>query len=217
MEENTQNLVDELVEQKTALEESINMDILAEGVRNNYFDFTFNGSEYRVKNGNYKERNEARQYKSKKMNEFIRTKEYLFESELKKKYKDVGVDIAKMESEIKYAQKEVGDLQVNIGKMLANPDVKEEDFKPIKVKVEEIISVITNKTAELSSYMEFSAESQLKIEFYNYLGFLTTLKKNESGEYVKAFSNLNEFFEIEESMAIQIIYFVSTLLSGNEG
>ena len=203
-------VVDSVEKLNKEIVEANEQDLLKEVLINNAGEFEFAGQKYRVTAGSYKQRSEARSYKSKKLQEFLKTKEYLFNNELIAKYKAVGIDIDKIEQKIKATHKEVEKVQEALGKLVSNTETNEKDYEPFKDKLTDMLMKIREYTGEYTELMENSAESQLRVAYYNYLTYLVVEKLQED-KWVRAFNSMDEFMGSKEEFIVQAIYLITNL------
>jgi hypothetical protein len=200
----------EVKEIEKEIDDANTQDLLKEVIVNNAGEFDFEDVKYKVSSGNYRQRSEARAYKAKKLQEFLKSKEYLFGNELIAKYKSVGIDVLAIESKIKATHKEVEKIQEDLGKLIANTETKEQDYEPFKSKLEELFIKIREYTGEYTELMENSAESQLRVAYYNYLAYLV-VEKLDGDKFVKAFKSYDEFMTMDEAFIVQAIYLITNL------
>jgi hypothetical protein len=186
---------DRMVEAKEIVEsmnKEINLNEIAEMVKNNFIIFEHNELKYRVHLLSYKEKIELDGLRRKKFGELLQDKDILLEKELIKNYKLKGIDIeSEIDNPVKKLQAKILDVQLKLGESLSK---KESDLilKEYKKQLDELIKEKQTLETQKTLLLEFSLENQL----LNYTAAITTylsLDTLKDEKWERMFKSIEEF------------------------
>lgn len=207
MENSEVNLINDLREQ---IKNSHNSELVEFGIMNNEIVFKINDIEYKVTKPTFGNKQELFKAKTKKFNELIKDKEFLFREDLKKQYKDRNIDIDDMENvNIALATKKKR-LQEELGEALTK-QVAESEYKELKKQIEEIDLQIAENIQKINSLMEFCIEHQLFIFSYSYLIMLVVFKK-ENDKWIRLWNSYDEFNNTDDRLVSEIAIYASFVI-----
>jgi hypothetical protein len=197
-EELTKEQKEGVEEQNKEIKDLLNQDFVSQAIAGNEFEFEVLGKTYKVVKPTTIQRQEAYQMKVRQYMKLMKEKDeqgnFLFstEKQLRKQYKDRGIDISDIETKIVSLQNEKNSYQEKLGKALVDK-ASDKDLQILKTEIEKINSEIVDLSSEKNSLLEYSLENQSVGYFYEYLTFCMTHIKNEKGEYERAWKTLEDF------------------------
>jgi len=201
----------------------VNLKDLPGMVEDNFIPFEYKEENYRIRKPKFREKKELQNLRAQKYMELLKVKDnegncvYKSEGDLIAYYKEQGIDIAALDSEVKKLQIQLKDAYFKLGEAIKD-GLKEEQLRPF----EDDIDVIKNKMSKLlvkkTHYLEFSIENQLIIESFYFLAFLLTeksVKEEEEEKWVKVWNTYNDFLEADEVLANRAGFYASCITSEN--
>lgn len=210
----TEDIKEKTKQVKEQLEKDLdinNMDLIRELLRSNEFEFIHLGEDYKVSAANYRQKKLARTHKNKEYMRMLNDKIYLFEKDLRKQYKENGVDIDAIEKNIRTTIKEKEKQQLKLGEALEKK-LPEKELNIFKEKIAELNERITDLSYEKTGLLEPSIENQCLTEYYSYLAYLTSQKKVDN-KWVQVWVEYEDFLEEkDESLMNQAIYYSSLIV-----
>lgn len=188
------------------LEKTVQMEDI---VKDNKIEFEVGKNLYRLRLPTNRENRLIDEARRKKYTEIIADDSYLFRKEWIKKYKNKGIDIKKMDSDIKTYQGEIEKLMLRLAKT--------EDTKSIGTLKDEILKVrdernqiITEKTDLLS----YSIEDSLAIYSISYTCYIVLEKKTDD-KWAKYFETYEKFDDSTNAELVnKASYYINRLLFG---
>lgn len=188
------------------LKEKHQLEMLEEDLKDNKAEFNYKDIEYRVRLFTRKDKEEIYLLNIKKYNQLLKDPDILKEADLYVVYKNKGLDIAAIDSEIRRYQAEIMDLHLKLGK-------EEEDKSPESVckayhdkivTLQESLYVAIIKRAQLLNH---SLENILE-EYISRISLFFSLEKLENEKWIRAFKSLDEYdnFNDEELLSMAQIY-----------
>ncbi len=185
------------------IEESGDLNVVAEMIKHNVIEFKINNQEYRVRLLELPDHEILNDLKTKKLMSLLQEKDnqghfvYLKEQDLIALYKERGIDVNKVIEEIKKIDIQLNEKQLAAGKAVAHNQseavIKEYDTQ-IKNLLKERGILILQKT----DYLEFSLENQLLNYVAGVVTYLTTEKKLENGTWERVWKDYDEFKNSKE-------------------
>lgn len=179
-----------------SLKETGEMNIVEELLKDNNTEFQHNGCFYRVRLLNRFEKEELEDMRCQKFNEFLQNKNILLESDLKKQYKDRGINIDEIDEKVKKLVSERENYELKLGEALSKK-ISESVLKSYKEKIQEIKYEIGAMLLQKSNLLSSSLEHRLLIyvtELVTY--FSLEIKQDEN--WVRAFLTFNDFRHCED-------------------
>jgi len=185
----------------------------AEGmIENNTIEFQYNGSIYRVRKPNRREREELRLVKNKKQTQLLKDPDNVTEEELIKVLLDrsVPVDIPKMRQDIRTFQQKIESLAVDITETASKPDRDKLIDQAESLRCEQL-----NLQYRINELLSSCVEKQLKDFIQEYLVYIV-LEKRTDTNWVKHFKNYDEFMnsanEDDDNLIYRAAHYMAALL-----
>jgi len=196
-------------EKLSELKKNIDQTFVEELLANNEKEFEYKGVTYRIRRPTFKERQEAYQKRNEKFVELLKNDKYLLEEDLKKLYKQRGVDIDELDKKISLLQKQRNDLNLKLGKALEEKK-SEPELKIYRDEIEKINEQIELLSIKKTNLLEYSIERQTFIFLYTYLTYLITEKK-ENNTWVKAWNSFEEFQNCSEDLVNLVSFYAAAM------
>jgi len=137
-------------------------------VQDNELQFKHNDKTYRVRKATYLEKQEANKFRMKKYVELLRDPDTLLERDLRKLYKDKGVDIDGIEKELTELYNTQQSLMLELGKAIQNKKPVAE-LEKYKAEVVQCNSSMQRLNQEKQALLEYSLENRILMEVYGYM------------------------------------------------
>lgn len=160
---------------------------IEEVIKNNVSIFEHEKIKYRLRKLTFEEKLELINFKGKKYLELVKNKEYLFEKEWIKIYKEREIDIEYKEKQIKLLSSQIKNWQLKLAVVNLPEEIKEVEQEITELRKKQIDYHI-----EISELMKYSIENKL-----NYLVQIYTLsiileKQVEKEKYERVFKTFEE-------------------------
>ena len=221
MEEVKTNIIQNLrAEDVRNVEETIENLLADETVKsiliNNMIEFTYKDVRYRVRKPTYKERQEVFQKRCEKHVSFLKQKDeegnfkYLSEKDLKDLYLSRGINIEKLENEIKSLRTQEKDLLIQLGKALKE-NTEEKRLELYKKDIQVIREQIGEKVIEKNTLLEFSIEHQMIVFIYSYYTMIMT-EKLVNDKWERAWKTLDEHLDSDDELISMSASYSSVLI-----
>ena len=184
--------------------------LLESALLDNKLEFDYRSIKYRIKKPSFKEKQETYKRKSIRFSELIRDKTYMLEADLKKQFKERGIDLDEMTERVKNLEREKDSLQLKLGEAI----VKQASDSELKTYKEQIATIKERQLEllnEKNNYLEFSIENQLFGESYSYLLFLCAEKLIDE-KWVKAWATYQDFEVSDEELVRTLAYYSTYML-----
>jgi len=163
-----------------------------EMIKENKITFSYEEKQYRVRVLNIREKEELDGLRRKKFGQLMQDKDILLEKDLIKVYKERGIDIDKIDAEIKKLETHNDSLYLKCGEAISKNE-SETILKSYRDQIYEIDMIkIPIFNAQKTLLLEFSLENQL----LNYVAMIITylsLDILEDGIWKRLFSTFEEF------------------------
>jgi hypothetical protein len=180
------------------MQESYQIDKVAELIRDNKIEFEFEEKQYRVRLLNSKEKDELDMIRRRKFGQLLRDKDILLEKDLIIAYKEKGVDIEDLDSKIRNINAQIDAQNYKLGEALS----KSPGDAILKTYKEEVIK-LTYKLHELTiqrgHLLEYSLENHLQNFVAQAISYLCLDIKVED-KWVRAFGTLDEFMSQDDRL-----------------
>lgn len=174
---------------------------------------------YKVSKPEYSQKKETYDMRLAEYNRLLSEKDekgnfkYKSEDEIKEIYKERGTDIDKMQDSIVELEVKKQKLLVKLGELIKNK-VPEDSLKNYREEVKKIRDKQIDTSAQVTTLLESTIETQTITLAYSYLTCLVAEKK-EGDKWVKAFNSYDEFMSFKPSSTItKIIFEASFILYG---
>ena len=190
------------------MEETVKMENV---IKDNKIVFTSGGKSFRVRKPTLSEQQEIDSIRRKKYMELVRDDSFMFRKQWVEIYKKKGIDLNKMDDDIKRIQDDLRSLLLRLAKT-AEP-------KAVKLLLAEAKKT-KNKLYELSiektDLLVYSIEDQLTIHVNSYTTYVV-LERNEGGKWTKSFKSYEDFEKSEnDDLVGKSFYFINTLMYGKK-
>lgn len=193
------------------MNEMLGLSEVAELIESNEKVFEFNSVTYRIKKPTYKQRQEVYKKKIEKYTELLKDERYLLEKDLRELYKKRGVDIDKIDIELKNKMKKRDDLMIQLGGALKLGH-SESELKILEAEIKVINFEIQEKSIERSGLLEISLEQQLLIFVYTYFVFVLAEKK-EGDNFIKLWNTYDEYENADIELINKFSYYSTMMLN----
>ena len=181
-------------------------------IQNNTIEFQYNGTIYRVRKPNRREREELRLVKNKKQTQLLKDPNNVTEEELIKILLDrsIPVDIPKMRQDIRAFQQKIESLAVDITETASKPDRDKLIEQAESLRYEQL-----NLQYRINELLSSCVEKQLKDFIQEYLVYVV-LEKKADADWVKYFKSYDEFMdsanEDDDNLIYRAAHYMAALL-----
>lgn len=196
------------------IEKEIDVVKVEELIKNNIGKFDYEGVEYRTRNATFKEKQEAYKRKVEKYTELLQNPKNLLEEDLRKLYKERGINIDDLTAQINTLEANKANLQFKLGQ-----SIKENQDDSILETLKEEIDNIDREQMQISmtktNWLQTSIESQVLIYVYQYLTYAVTEKLVKDGEeerWVKAWDNYEDFLNSDDALVNKASFQASLII-----
>lgn len=179
--------------------------LIEQSLLSNELEFEIDNVKYRIRKPSFKEKQEVYKIKSIKFSELIRDKNYMLEKDLRKLYKERGIDIDELESKFKNLEREKNTLNMKLGEALVNK-ASDEELKTLKEEIEKIRDLQIEVSMEKTNLLDYTIEQQLFSHCYSYLLYLIAEKKLDD-KWVKAWDTYQDFENTSEKTVKTFAYY----------
>jgi len=189
------------------LEDSVRLENI---VKDNKIEFKSGDRTLRVRRPNLEEQQEIDDVRRKKYLELVRDNSYLFKKQWIETYKKKGIDIGKMETDIKRIEDETRRLLLRLAKTTDKKGIGELKDQILKSRDEQFTLSI-----EKTDLLSYSIEDQTFIYAKSYTAYLI-LERKEKDKWVKHFKDFEEFQKTEDSDLISKLFYYFDVLIYSE-
>jgi len=180
------------------INESGDLNIVDEMIKNNQIEFEINDKKYRVRLLNLKEKIDLDILRRKKFGQLIQDKDILLEKDLIKVYKERGINIEEIDDKMSKIKAEVNDKQILLGESIAKND-GETILKTYSDQIKNLNDELNILFLQKTTLLEFSLENQLLNYIAQIITFLSTDVMNEEGYYRRMWKTVEEFIDSSEN------------------
>jgi len=180
-------------------------------IKDNTIKFKVKDVDYRVRLPDSDEQQILEEQQRRKYLELVKDDSFLFRKQWIEQYKKKGIDIDKMEQEIKTLDSEIKKLLLKLAQTQDKKGIKElkEDINKLRDKQYQIVIEKTN-------LLGYSIEDQLQIHVNSYTAFLVLEKKVEN-KWIKCFEKYEDFMNCKDVELInQTFGFLNYLVYNRE-
>jgi hypothetical protein len=187
------------------MQDSINKNFVESLIKNNTIEFDYDNIKYHVRLPTFKEKQEVAKKRVEKYFALLKEKDsegnyiYKLDVDLRKLYKERGMDIDIIDNDFTALESKRRLLQEKLGQALKD-NKSDMELKAYKDEIETIEKSQRELTVKKAVLLEFSLENQLLIYLYTYVTFLTTEKLVED-KWVRVWPTY-DLFEQEDEMLI---------------
>ncbi len=175
-------------------------------VKDNCIKFKINNDEYRLRKPNADEGEQIGTLRRKKYMELVKDDSYLFTKQWIEIYKKKGVNIEKMEQDIKNLEAKIKELLIRLAQLTSNEDIEKIKNEVIKLKEQ-----MYDLSIERTDYLGYSIEEQINIYATAYTCYLILEKKTDD-KWVRAFANYDAFKDNNTILTTRALYYVNYLI-----
>jgi hypothetical protein len=180
-------------------------------IKDNKIEFTYEDKSYRLRLMNRKEKEELDSLRRRRFGQLIKDKDILLESDLKKQYKERGIDLEDAMERVRELYKEKSSYDLKLGEALAN---KEEEtilksYKENIIKINYEISAIISQQTNLLSY---SLENQLA-SYVTKIAVYLSLEVQDDDKWIRQFKTLESFENFEDEKLLEKATYYCLLLN----
>ena len=186
------------------LEESLKLENV---IKDNKVEFIIKDVKYRVRKPTYAEQLKAEKERRKKYSELVDDDSYFFRKQWIEKYKKKGIDVDKMDSNIKNLQKEIELLLLKLAKSVTPNDIEllDKEIKKLRNKQFEL-------SIEKTDLLAYSIEDQILVHINSYVTWLV-LEKLIGDTWILVYDKYEDFLKSEEDELIQkAFYYINRLI-----
>ena len=188
------------------LEDSVKLEDI---IKDNKIEFKSGDKTFRVRKATIPEQQEINDVRRKKYLELVRDDSYLFKKQWIEIYKKKGIDITKIETDMKKIEDEVKRLLLRLAKTTDKKGIK--DIKNQILKSRDELYILAIEKTDLLSY---SIEDQTHVYVKSYTAYLI-LERKEGDKWVKHFKDFKEFQKLEDGdLVYKLFYYFDYLIYG---
>jgi len=179
-------------------------------VKDNKIVFESGGKSFRVRKPTLGEEHEIDHIRRKKYMELVADDSFLFRKQWIQNYKKKGIDINKMDDDIKRAQ---GDYESLLLRLAKTTDSK--SIQLLKNEIDKTKEKMYNLSLEKTDLLVYSIEDQLLIHVNSYTAY-RVLERQEKDKWTKHFNSYEDFEKSENDDLInKTFYFINHLMYGH--
>lgn len=187
------------------IQKKYDIEKIKELVKDNKITFKHNNNDYRIVLLSEEKKDALDILRRKKFGELLKDKDILFEKEIKKLYKERGIDIDEIDDKIRKAQNEIKAVNLKLGESLTKKSEPESIFKTYKNQIEDLMKEINALYIQKGNLLENSFEKTLEHYIIKVIAFLSLEIKQEDN-YVQAFEKIEDFLKQDELLGKAIGY-----------
>ena len=204
MDKRKEEIAKESLKALNEIEETVNLDNI---VKDNKIVFKIKEKTYRIRKPNIIEQEEVNKIRRKKHLEYVKDKDMLFRKQWIDIYKQKGIDLHKMDLDVKQLQNEIKALLLRLYKLedknsidAIKKEIEQKRFKQYEISME--------KTDLLSH----SIEDQLLVYVNSYVTYLV-LEEQQEDKWVKVFKDYEEFRNADNTELLnKAFYYINYLI-----
>ncbi len=209
----------EIEQIKENVKEIMNYDKVEEMLSSNELNFDFKDVKYKVKKPSFEQKLLANQKKVSKYVELLETKDdkgnfiYKSEKEMRKIYKDRGIDIDDLDKQYSSVETARNNLLLKLGKAIKD-EAPDKEMQVYRDEIKLLFNRLQEISMEKAVLLDTTIESQVNIFIFTYLAFLSAEKLVED-KWIKAWETYESFVSEEEGLVNTVVWHIS-LLSKDE-
>ena len=180
-------------------------------VKDNKIVFKSGSNSFRVRKPTLSEQQEVDAIRRKKYMELVADDSFLFRKQWIENYKKKGIDINKMDDDIKRAQ---GDYESLLLRLAKTADSK--SIELLKKEIDKTKEKMYSLSLEKTDLLVYSIEDQLLIHVNSYVAY-RVLEKQEKDKWIKPFNSYEDFEKSENHDLINKTFsFINHLMYGHD-
>ena len=198
---------------KEKVKDFANLDMLENVIANNFLEFKYKETEYKVSKPTYNQKLEANQRRIEKYTELLKAVDdqgkpkYMSESDLIALYKKRGINVNELSAQYDLLDKNRKSVQFQLGKAIKEKK-PENELKILQDKIVETYKKQQELMMRRAVLLDSSIESQVNVYTSTYLAYLITEKKVE-GKWKKAWNNYDKFISLDEALVNKVVLHAS--------
>lgn len=180
------------------MQEQYQIDKIADLIKDNKIEFSYDDKDYRVRLLNTKEKDELDMIRRRKFGQLLKDKDILLEKDLIIAYQEKGINISEIDTQIKHLNIQINDLNYKLGEAL----VKTPGDTILNTYKQDIINLtrqLYELTIQRSHLLEFSLENHLQQFVAQAISYLCLDIKIED-KWTRAFNNLDDFLTQDDRL-----------------
>ena len=186
------------------LEDSVRLENI---IKDNKIEFKSGDRTFRVRKPTLEEQQEIDNVRRKKYLELVRDDSYLFKKQWIETYKKKGIDINKIDTDIKRIDDELRRTLLRLAKTTDKKGIGELKNQILKLRDEQYALSI-----EKTDLLSYSIEDQTFIHAKSYTAYLI-LERKEKDKWVRHFKDFEEFQRTEDSdLVSKLFYYFDVLI-----
>ena len=198
-----------------SLNESVEIEAVAEMINDNNLEFDYEGMKCRVRMPTFGEKKKSNDFRTRRQMHLLQEKDAegnlinKTEEALIAIYKEQGIDILQMDKKVKQLQEDIKQANILLGESLKEKAsvIELESHKEDILKLKgDIHAILIQKTGLL----EFSLENQLTTDTYYYLTFLIT-EKLEEDKWVPVWAEYEDFLNANTLFVNRATFYASCI------
>jgi len=205
---------EKLEQVKTDIQDSVDMGLVGEILKNNVYNFTHEDKKYRVRKPTFEEKQIANEVRLKNYVKYLRDDDYILQDSLIDIYKKKGIDIKKMDTDINNLALKKNDYMLKLGKQLKEGN-SQTDLDVYKKEVEKLDIEIQEISIKKTNLLEFSIENQVMVDVYTVLTQLVSEKEVEEDKWEKIWATVDDL-KRDNSVLVNKTTFYASLLTSSE-
>ncbi len=180
------------------MQESYQIDKVAELIKDNKIEFSYEDKEYRVRLLNSKEKDELDMIRRRRFGQLLKDKDILLEKDLIIAYHEKGIDIKSLDEEINHINNQITDQNYKLGEALAKTpgDVILNTYKK---EIINLIYKLHELTIQRGHLLEYSLENHLQNYVAQAISYLC-LDEKVNDKWVRAFNTLDDFMSQDDRL-----------------
>lgn len=183
---------EDLKEQLKKLQESGNLSILEEMIKNNHIEFELNDKKYRVRLLGLKEKEELNTLRLIKFGQLIKNKDILLEKDLIKVYKEREIDILELDEKMRKLELQIHNLQLKLGESIAKNE-SESVLKAYETQIRQLDEEDKILYMQRTNLLQFSLENQLLCYVSEIITYLSTDMLDDNEIWKRVWDSLESF------------------------
>lgn len=180
-------------------------------IKDNKIEFIYEDKSYRIRLMNRKEKEELDSLRRRRFGQLIKDKDILLESDLKKQYKERGIDLDESMDRVRELYKEKSTYEFKLGESIANKE-EETILKSYKENIIAINYQISSIISQHTSLLSYSLENQLAA-YVTKVAVYLSLEIQESEKWIRKFNTLELFENFEDEKLLEKATYYCLLLN----
>jgi len=179
------------------LSDNENVALAEAAIHNNELEFELDTILYKVRKSTFAEKQAANKYRMKKFIELLKDPDTILEKDLKKLYKNKGIDLDGVEKQLLELDSQQKSLMLTLGQAIKENKSKVE-LEKYKVEIIQISNTIQELNQQKQQLLEFSLENRILMDVYSYMIWMISEKK-VGDNWVKVWNKFEDFLNCTNS------------------